>query len=355
MSDLNGSSNNVHRSIQENPPNRDSNRQSVVYDPSYDIIPIETNDIVRLKIFIPLATLTALFSNLVCALLVEPSMGEVNDLYYTLLTPRKFLIGIYWLLIFACQLGMSFMIVFTSNQRYRTEETKQTFVNGLGISYVCALFGFAFWPIFWSQEMFILSTIILAVIFLLLTYVMHSLWKHSPPTFIHRPFSFVLIYTPVQLFHQVLLTVDLPQSLLLSLKWYRSPLYDNWESHQQLHSWIIVGIVVVVGLINSFIIYRTREILRTVAFVYLLIAILTKGDNDSKLGKLKDSPQVAGALIAMGAIGVFSFVFGFFELDGRSGGRRGRILLEDGGIFEEEEDSSRSRAMGQEQARQSSA
>ncbi|POW01749.1 hypothetical protein PSHT_12387 [Puccinia striiformis] len=342
---------------------------TVTYDPAADIIPVEQNDIIRLKIFVPLATLTAMFSNLVCALLIDPSMGDINDRYYTLLTPSKILIGFYWMVIFACQFGMAFMVVCTSNQRYRTEETKQTFVHAIGMTYVVALFGFALWPIFWvrqinplapllvsfllspitlnltcqthtlpylssfcvhlvnnvlkAAELFVVSTVLLFVVFLLMTYTLHSIWKHSPPSFTSKPFSFMFIYIPVQLFQTVLFTVDLPQSILISLKWFRSPIDDTWEKHFSTHAWIIFGIVLLIGLSNAFTVYRAKDLIRMLAVVYLSIALLI--NSKGTLQKVADAPQVITALIAAAAGCVVCFIASFVDF----GSGRNRIILQD--------------------------
>lgn len=293
------------------------------YDPAADIIPVAQNDIVRLKIFIPLATLTALFSNLVCALLITPSMGDINDRYYTLLTPSKVLIGLYWIVIFACQFGMAFMVVCTSNERYRTEDTKQTFVHAIGMTYVVALFGFALWPIFWAAELFLISTVILLVVFLLMTYTLHSIWRHSSLTLTSKPFSYMFIYIPVQLFQAILFTVDLPQSLLLSLKWYRSPEDHTWERHFETHAWIIFGIVLLIGLTNALIVYRARDLVRTIAVVYLSIAVVI--NEKGQLGKVKEAPQVFTALITGAVACIICFIAKFVDF----GPGRDRILLVD--------------------------
>lgn len=284
------------------------------YDPSRDLIPVEQNDIIRLKIFIPLATMTALFSNLVCALLIKPSMGEINDSYYTLITPNKSMIGIYWMLIFACQIGMSFMVVCTSTERYRTEDTKQTFVNAVGMSYVVGLFGFAFWPIFWAAQLFLYSTIILFFVFLMMTYTLHSFWRYSPPTFRRKPFSYTLIYTPIHLFQLVLFSVDLPQSLFITLRWYRSPTGHGWESHHTAHAWIIAALVLVIGLVNALVIFRSKDIVRLLAVIYLSLAVLLKGR--SEFGKLGDSGQVSVSLILVLVISTLSFLGSFIDFRG---------------------------------------
>ncbi|KNZ46107.1 uncharacterized protein VP01_754g2 [Puccinia sorghi] len=306
-----------------NPSYTYSSQGPTTYDPAADIIPVEQNDIVRLKIFVPLATLTAMFSNVVCALLVEPSMGDINDRYYTLFTPSKILIGFYWLVIFACQFGMAFMVVCTSNQRYRTEETKQTFVHAIGMTYVVALFGFALWPIFWAAELFAVATALLLAIFLLMTYTLHSIWRHSPPSFTSKPFSFVFIYIPVQLFQTILFTVDLPQSILISLKWYRSPIDNTWERHFSTHAWVIFGIVFIIGLANAFIIYRAKDLVRMLAVVYLSIGLLI--NSKGTLQKVADAPQVITALIATAGVCVVCFIASF--VDFASG--RHRIVLQD--------------------------
>lgn len=296
---------------------------TVAYDPSGDIIPVDQNDIIRLKIFIPLSTLTAIFSNLVCALLIKPSMGDINDQYYTLLTPSKILIGFYWLVIFASQFGMAFLVVCTSNQRYRTEETKQTFVHAIGMKYVVALFGFALWPIFWAAELFLISNVLLLIVFVLMTYTLYSIWRHPAPSFASKPFSFVFIYLPVHLFQIILFTVDLPQSLLLSLKWYRSPVDHSWERHFTTHAWIVFGIVLLIGTFNALIVYRTHDFIRMIAVVYLSIALLVNANGS--LQKVTEAPQVASAVIASAAMCIISFIAQFINF----GPSSERIVLVD--------------------------
>ncbi|MBW0509350.1 hypothetical protein O181_049065 [Austropuccinia psidii MF-1] len=303
--------------------NHAQDHHPAIYDPSSDIIPVEQNDIIRLQIFIPLATLTAIFSNLVSALLIKPSMSDINDLYYTLLTPNSTMIGCYWIVIFACQVAMSFMVVFTSRQRYRTENTKQTFVHAVGMPYVLGLFIFALWPMFWAAELFLGSTILLVVLLFITTYTLHSIWRHSPPSFISRPFSYIFIYLPVHLFQAVVFTVDLPQSLLITLKWYRSPIDHSWEPNHTTHTWIIFAIVLLLGLTNAYVIYRAKDFVRTVAVVYLTTSVLVKGSNS--LGKVSEAPHVYSALVAVAATCMVSFIASFVDL----GPDRGRIVLLD--------------------------
>lgn len=76
---------------------------SDIEDPSN--VPLDENvspslqELIRLQIFTPMTLLLALGANLVTAFAFHPTLGEVNDHYETIWTPRKELIGGYLLLV----------------------------------------------------------------------------------------------------------------------------------------------------------------------------------------------------------------------------------------------------------------
>lgn len=74
-----------------------------VEDPSQtpldeDVSP-SLQQLIRLQIFTPMTLLLALGANLVTAFAFHPTLGEVNDHYETIWTPKKELIGGYLLLV----------------------------------------------------------------------------------------------------------------------------------------------------------------------------------------------------------------------------------------------------------------
>lgn len=55
--------------------------------------------LIRLQIFTPMTILLALGANLVTAFAFQPTLGQINDHYETIWSPRKELIGGYLLLV----------------------------------------------------------------------------------------------------------------------------------------------------------------------------------------------------------------------------------------------------------------
>ncbi|KAI9617518.1 hypothetical protein H4Q26_012814 [Puccinia striiformis f. sp. tritici PST-130] len=137
-------------------------------------------------------------------------LGDINDRYYTLLTPSKILIGFYWMVIFACQFGMAFMVVCTSNQRYRTERNKADLRTRDRNDLCCGAVWFC---------------------------LCFSSWSSSN---------------------------DLHSSLDLEAF---APSFTSSLS-------IIFGIVLLIGLSNAFTVYRAKDLIRMLAVVYLSIALL---------------------------------------------------------------------------------
>ncbi|KAG0150525.1 hypothetical protein CROQUDRAFT_652113 [Cronartium quercuum f. sp. fusiforme G11] len=286
------------------------------YDPASDLIPVEQDDIIRLKIFIPLATLAALFTNLVSALVIKPSMRDINDRFYTLFTPDPIFIALYWALLFCLIIGLAFMVVFTSNQRYRTEQTKQLFVNALGLRYVLALFCFTIWPFFWASQLMYIATAILMLIFTLLLSIHFSLRRHFPPSALHRPFSFLFVHLPLRLFTLVLWQVDIFQTLFIALGWYRIRPDGNWEPHHRVHLWIVLGIVLAIGLLNTFVVLIWEDAVWAIGSVWLTAGLIRGGGG--KLGKLGEEPLLAGTLIGLAGLQVIC-------LAAKVGSRVGRV------------------------------
>ena len=73
---------------------RDPAAQSI----NEDIAP-SLASLIRLQIATPMCLLLALGANLVTTFAVRPSVGDINDEYRTILTPRKELLGGYLLLV----------------------------------------------------------------------------------------------------------------------------------------------------------------------------------------------------------------------------------------------------------------
>jgi hypothetical protein len=108
------------------------------YDPPMDATGIITQEemhrsmmLVRLQIATPLSLLMTIGSNLVCAfshliLPVDPyrhscsyRAAEINKQYPTLLSPNAILLGLYWIVVYALQIGFCLILVTA-----RKDETK---------------------------------------------------------------------------------------------------------------------------------------------------------------------------------------------------------------------------------------
>ncbi|EGG05622.1 uncharacterized protein MELLADRAFT_116780 [Melampsora larici-populina 98AG31] len=271
-----------------------------IYDPDADLIPVQQDDLIRLKIFIPFATLSALFANLVSAIIIKPSMGEINNRYYTLVTPDPIFIGLYWIVLFTLLVVLTFMIVFTSNQRYRTEQTKQLFVNALGFRYVLALFCFTLWPFFWAGRLMSVAAALLIIIFGLLLSIHFSLLRNFPTSALKRPFSFLFVHLPLRLFLLVLWQVDILQTVLIALGWYKIRPDGEWEAHHRAHVWIVFGLIIAIGVINSLVTLLMEDVIWTIGSIWLTAGVIRGGGG--RMGKLGEEPLLAGTMIGLAAL-----------------------------------------------------
>ncbi|GAA95353.1 uncharacterized protein L969DRAFT_58006 [Mixia osmundae IAM 14324] len=274
--------------------------------------------LVRLQIITPLSILLSLGANLVCALAIKPGLGQISDDYLTILTPRKSLIGIYWLVLYVLQIGYAVLLAVV-----RKPETRALIINGLGIRFVLANFVFALWAVFWTLRIFLASEICLLVCGVLLLSIWLTLLRWNT-TISKRPLDYILINMPVVMFLLVLWNVDIWQNGLLAFHWFKYVGSDpnegpgKWEKERGKHAWIIFGIVTAVGLINSFIVFIGRDLVWALASIYLYIALLLKEPKP---------PQVVISLILVSALQLIAFVASALWYRYKAKQDEGRILL----------------------------
>lgn len=75
--------------------------------------------LLNLKVITPLSLLVLIATFLVSILVARPGFGEINDQYETVWSPRKFMIGIYWLVMLGLQIGFCLLLVLASKEETR--------------------------------------------------------------------------------------------------------------------------------------------------------------------------------------------------------------------------------------------
>ncbi|KAF8752327.1 Signal peptidase complex catalytic subunit SEC11 [Rhizoctonia solani] len=140
--------------------------------------PFDTSDprtrlalkLLRLQVLTPLSVLINVAANLVCALVISPSMADIMDLFPNGMTPKTEMVGFYMTVVYVLLIGFCVLLITARNT-----ETKETLVNGVGLRLVVVNWLMTAWAALWALQLFIPSTIVLGIVALLLGWIMFSL------------------------------------------------------------------------------------------------------------------------------------------------------------------------------------
>lgn len=214
--------------------------------------PFDTSDprtrlalkLLRLQVLTPLSVLINVAANLVCALVISPSMGEIMELFPNGMTPKTEMVGFYMTGVYVLLIGFCVLLITARNP-----ETKETLVNGVGLRLVVVNWLMTAWAVLWALQLFIPSTIILGMVAILLGWIVFSLVWYTPGGPLTRPFDNLFIHSPLKLWFLITLTLDFPLSLFIALDWnypYTRPdMYarKQWEAFAFIASMHSAGVL----------------------------------------------------------------------------------------------------------------
>jgi len=204
-------------------------------------------------------------SVMVCALIVSPSIGDIEKMYPSSISPNPMLIAAYVLLIYVGQVGYCILLVTA-----RKPETKQTVVKGVGMGLVLANWAMAIWAVTWILQWFIVSTVVLGILTVLLIYCNVVLLVYHKPTLAKRPFDVALIHAPIRLFLILPLSLMFPYSLFIALGHTWS---EGDKTHYTKYQWPGFAVMLGVNLIGLVVICLRRDIVWCVGAVWVCASI----------------------------------------------------------------------------------
>ncbi|CAL1709836.1 unnamed protein product [Somion occarium] len=265
--------------------------------------------LVRLQVLTPLSLLINIATVMVCAVMVDPSLRRIAELYPSSISPHPRLIGIYIIAIYLFQIGYCVLLVIA-----RKPETKRTLVRGVGLPLVVANWIMAGWAIAWVMQWFLTSTILLGLLLVLLLYANVVLLIYHAPTR-ERPLDVALIHAPMRLFLILPLEVLFPYSLFITLGLTWSP---GEPQHYARGQWAGFGVVLGVNLLGLVVIVLRHDIVWCVAASWLCASIWSL--------KPKPFPVFITAVIFT-VVHPLALVASFLWVKLRGGERRGPIAL----------------------------
>ncbi|KAH7106836.1 hypothetical protein BKA62DRAFT_685248 [Auriculariales sp. MPI-PUGE-AT-0066] len=196
--------------------------------------------LVRLQVLTPLAVLICFATALVCTFIVHPSLGQVAREHPTAMTPATPMVTVYWVFVFASQIGFCVLLVFA-----HSEQTKQALVS-LGLSVVLANWVLAGACVAWILTAFITTTILLGLVAALLLYANVRLLLRAS---VAGLWEVAFIHTPVRLFFIIVFMVDFWQVLFISMGHTWNPEQDIGKSAWQWEAVVALSVTSFIGLV----------------------------------------------------------------------------------------------------------
>lgn len=251
--------------------------------------PFDTSDpqtrlalkLLRLQVLTPLSVLINVAANLVCALVLSPSMADILGQFPTGLTPSVGMVGFYMTAIYVLLIGFCVLLITAGKP-----ETKETLVNGVGLRLVVINWLMTAWAALWAMQLFLASTIVLGITTVLLGWIMFSLVWYTPGGPLTRPFDQLLIHAPLKLWFLITLTLDFPLSLFIALDWnypYNRP--DQYARKQ----WEAFAFVVSMHTAGVLWVFIRRDLTITIGGLWVVLAVM--------LQRPKSAPVFAATII----------------------------------------------------------
>lgn len=252
--------------------------------------------------------LLALGANLVTAFAFHPTLGEVNDAYETIWTPKKELVGGYLLLMYVLEISYCLWITMV-----KSPAAREMIVNGVGLRFCLANLFQGLWSIFFMLRFFLVSEIFLLLSAFLMLTVWMTLLKY--PVNFRSPFSWLFVHVPMRMYLLFLINLAIWQNGLIALRWYRYRGPENghregrWEREHETHAWIAFGVITGLGLINAFITFLGQDIAWAGCTIFLFIAILLGTDKPVQVVM----PLILTASLQLVAL-IASYIWRMYEL-----------------------------------------
>ncbi|TIA88080.1 hypothetical protein E3P99_02805 [Wallemia hederae] len=190
----------------------------------------------------PLSAFTSLAISLITAVGISPSLSDINDDFYTHLTPKASLVGTFWLTLYLLNAGTCFL--FVASQK---DVTRDAVVHALGYQFVLSHVVHSLWAIFWILRSFTLAALMMSVqgINLALIYLQLCHSDYAPTK--SRPLDYIFIHVPIRMWTVITLGVDVQQSFFIAFDWLSTP---TWRfGYHQLAAVFAVALPVLLGAV----------------------------------------------------------------------------------------------------------
>ncbi|KAJ6485913.1 hypothetical protein C8R45DRAFT_998377 [Mycena sanguinolenta] len=225
--------------------------------------------LVRLQVLTPLSLLINIASVLVCAVVVNPSIGTITKIFRTSLTPSFPVISVYIAAMYLGQIGFCVLLVLA-----RKAETKKTLTKGVGTWIVFANWVMALWAVAWVFKWFLTATILQGILLILLLFCNISLLTYHAPT-TKRPLDMALIHAPLRFFFVLQFALMFPLALFVYLGLTYTPVYDGTPIDYEKYAWPGFGVVFGTNLVSLLVVVLRRDIVWCVAATWICVSIWT--------------------------------------------------------------------------------
>ncbi|KAK1229927.1 hypothetical protein PQX77_007026 [Marasmius sp. AFHP31] len=219
--------------------------------------------LIRLQVLTPLSLLVNIATVIICAVVVNPSLGSVARRFPTSISPKPLVVAVYVAAIFLGQIGYCLLLVLV-----RKPETKKTLTSGVGLALVFANWVMALWAVSWVFEWFLFSTILQGLLLLLLLYSNIVLLVYHRPTR-ERIFDTMLIHAPIRFFLVLQIALMFPLSLFITL----GLTYHEHPIDYTAHQWPGFGVVFGTNMLGLIVIIFRRDIVWCVAATWVCVSI----------------------------------------------------------------------------------
>ncbi|KAG8715204.1 hypothetical protein FRC08_010867 [Ceratobasidium sp. 394] len=251
--------------------------------------PFDTSDpltrlalkLLRLQVLTPLSVLINVAANLVCALVLSPSMADISDQFPTGITPKTGMVGFYMTAIYVLLIGFCVLLITAGKP-----ETKETLVNGVGLRLVVINWLMTAWAALWALQLFLASTIVLGITAVLLGWIIISLTWYTPGGPLTRPLDQLFIHAPMKLWFIITLTLDFPLSLFIALDWNYPYNRPDMYARKQWEAFAFVVSMHAVGVIWVFI---RRDLTVTLGGLWIVLSVM--------LRRPKSAPVFAATIV----------------------------------------------------------
>jgi hypothetical protein len=101
-------------------------------------LPLDSNDpairralhLIRIQVLTPVSVLVNIATCIICALVINPSMKDISNMFPSTMTPKSTMIGLYWMVVFGMMVFYSLLIVIATK-----DETKVRAMCPYGFSH----------------------------------------------------------------------------------------------------------------------------------------------------------------------------------------------------------------------------